>query len=394
MQSDPLKADQCLTPLRIKNAQSASPRSLITAPEGGVLNVQRCKTRQVTFYSLFATLLFSRQTIPLLCPTTPLPPFFSPKPQKAIVFDLDGTIGSFSDLYLLWTGIQNVFPTFDDFDQLLDLYPEFLRTQILSILTFVCQKRNTGECSKVFIYTNNQCSPTWANRIAHYFDHKLGEKVFDQTVNAFKIRNVRVEPTRTTKEKTFDDLIRCTLLPKNTELCFIDDTEHAQMKHDKVYYIHPQSFVHTLSIQEIVNVWVGSEICQKNNDLYLLNSESYWYQWFSMHGRVNGLSILEAVRLREKNYLVSREIMYHIKEFFKDTQNYSEEDDLSTAVEASESLSEDHGLLEKKTWGWTRRQRYSQNLSLTRKKKEHSNLIWRLRERHFVRHQNHKFLRR
>ena len=33
-----------LTPLHIENAQSASPRSLITAPEGGVLNVQRWNT--------------------------------------------------------------------------------------------------------------------------------------------------------------------------------------------------------------------------------------------------------------------------------------------------------------------------------------------------------------
>ena len=34
---------QNVTPLHIENAQAASPRSLITAPEGGVLNVQRCK---------------------------------------------------------------------------------------------------------------------------------------------------------------------------------------------------------------------------------------------------------------------------------------------------------------------------------------------------------------
>jgi len=31
------------TPLHIENAQSVSPRSLITAHEVGVLNVQRCK---------------------------------------------------------------------------------------------------------------------------------------------------------------------------------------------------------------------------------------------------------------------------------------------------------------------------------------------------------------
>jgi hypothetical protein len=40
------------TPLHIENAQSASPRSLITAPEGGVLNVQRCKIITVPYYFL------------------------------------------------------------------------------------------------------------------------------------------------------------------------------------------------------------------------------------------------------------------------------------------------------------------------------------------------------
>ena len=35
-----------ITPLHISNAQSASPRSLITAPEGGVLNVQRCNMHE------------------------------------------------------------------------------------------------------------------------------------------------------------------------------------------------------------------------------------------------------------------------------------------------------------------------------------------------------------
>jgi hypothetical protein len=38
---------ECFTPLRILNAQSVSPRSLITAHEVGVLNVQRCKNKSV-----------------------------------------------------------------------------------------------------------------------------------------------------------------------------------------------------------------------------------------------------------------------------------------------------------------------------------------------------------
>ena len=38
-----LQFEDHTTPLRIENAQSASSSSLITAPEGGVLNERRCK---------------------------------------------------------------------------------------------------------------------------------------------------------------------------------------------------------------------------------------------------------------------------------------------------------------------------------------------------------------
>jgi len=40
------------TPLRIENAQSASSSSLITAPEGGVLNERRCNNKYYGFILL------------------------------------------------------------------------------------------------------------------------------------------------------------------------------------------------------------------------------------------------------------------------------------------------------------------------------------------------------
>jgi hypothetical protein len=45
------------TPLHIENAQSASPCSLITAHEVGVLNVQRCKENLDSYQSQFKSLL-------------------------------------------------------------------------------------------------------------------------------------------------------------------------------------------------------------------------------------------------------------------------------------------------------------------------------------------------
>jgi len=84
--------------------------------------------------------------------------------KKVIVFDLDETIGSFGDLYILWEAIteyynmKNQFHNMDDiFHKLLDLYPEFLRHGILNILGYLYNKKLSGECAKVFLYTNNQC---------------------------------------------------------------------------------------------------------------------------------------------------------------------------------------------------------------------------------------------
>jgi hypothetical protein len=197
-----------------------------------------------------------------------------PKPSKVVVFDLDETLGSFSDLFLLWSGIRHYYPTFDKFTELLDIFPEFLRYGILSILSFLDQKKKTKECDKIFIYTNNKCAPSWASLITTYLhnkitiyspsiEHNTGIEIplFDKIIGAFiPLKNStkfgRVSETsiqnRTTNKKTYSDLIHCTMLPKNTEICFIDDTEYVKMKHDKIYYIQPKAYFHTLSVSEMI----------------------------------------------------------------------------------------------------------------------------------------------
>ena len=55
---------------------------------------------------------------------------------KVVVFDLDETLGSFADLYILWGGIKQTWSDCDTFYELLELYPEFLRYGILTILEY------------------------------------------------------------------------------------------------------------------------------------------------------------------------------------------------------------------------------------------------------------------
>lgn len=238
-------------------------------------------------------------------------------PSKVVVFDLDETLGSFGDLFLLWTGIQHIYSDFDLFREVVDIYPEFLRPGILAILQFLYLKKKTRECEKIFIYTNNQCPPTWISLLIDYFQYKTNPilqetPLFDKVIGAFKIANIAFEISRTTHKKTYSDLINCTMLPKNTEYCYIDDTEYIKMKHDKVYYIKPKAYYHSLSVQEIVEKWMDRFHVE-----YSKISPSYLYSWFSLHGRSGRLTAYKDILLeREIDQRVSRKMMFHIREFF------------------------------------------------------------------------------
>jgi hypothetical protein len=164
---------------------------------------------------------------------------------KAVAFDLDETLGNFSDLYKLWKTQSDL-----EFTRLLDLFPEFLRVGILDVLRFLKNKIETGECHPIYIYTNNQCGTEWVEMIVAYFEQKTGIQ-FARPICAYKIGNRRIEPNRTTHEKTYDDFVRCSMLNIPFELCFVDDRNYGAMRRSKVYYIQPPPYFHPLTKDEI-----------------------------------------------------------------------------------------------------------------------------------------------
>jgi hypothetical protein len=260
------------------------------------------------------------------------------KTPIVIAFDLDETLGCFTDLDILWKALQlycnnsfntisqyhgkNAFDKIDDndlqrFNKLLDLYPEFLRYGILSILEFLNQKKKRGLCDKIYIYTNNQCTPSWCKLIANYFNYKLNtdSDIFDHFIYAFKINNKIIEINRTTHEKTHTDFIKCTLLPKKTRLCFIDNTYFAEMCNDNVYYIQPVSYFHRLPINNIIDRFLSSSLCSEiipTSQHYLL--ADFLYVQFEKRGFNN--TIMVSKQLLENDIFVAQKIMYHIKDFF------------------------------------------------------------------------------
>jgi len=248
--------------------------------------------------------------------------------SKVIVFDLDETIGSFSDLDILWRGLleyatTNSYFVFnntqENFNELFDLYPEFLRYGILNILDFLYYKKIKGECDKVCIYTNNRLQKQWTNMIIQYLENKQNvDGLFDDYICAFKINKQIIDPRRTTNNKTYNELIRCLLVPRKTEICFIDNTYYDKMKNDKVYYIQPKAYYHKMKTYEIINRFVNSNFANFcNTPTYnILKTEcsDFLYEWFIKNKSLN--TSVKSDNEVEIDLAVSKQIMYHIREFF------------------------------------------------------------------------------
>lgn len=249
---------------------------------------------------------------------------------KIIVFDLDETLGSFSDMETLWSGLNQYIKINNRsgellqqsaFNQLMDIYPEFLRTGILEILSYIIGKKRLNECFRLYIYTNNQCEPSWTNLISKYISSKFelnnNINIFERNICAFKSNDKIVEPRRTTHEKTFNDFIHCTMLSKNIELCFIDNTFFDKMKHDKVYYIQPRAYYHGLTYKIIMDRFVNTPIfteyispLQSSSDFY-----EFIYNWFQM----KCAKLFIKIKVEDEyaaDLIVYQKMMYHIKEFF------------------------------------------------------------------------------
>jgi len=239
-------------------------------------------------------------------------------PKKIIVFDMDETLGYFADLYIIWKGIHQVCPDCKHFYELLDLYPEFLRYGMLTILEYLYDCKLKRLCHKMFIYTNNQCSGKWVNLISDYLEQKIKQtrskpskkKLFDRIIGAFKINNKTMEECRSSHQKKIDDFLNCSMIADIADICFIDDVEYPLMKSSKVYYICPRAYIHHLKTFEIIKRVLSAKWLPLYNKM--LSSEEYWVNWFIIHRR-------RIVRKGNADiYMdlqISQKIMFHLREF-------------------------------------------------------------------------------
>jgi hypothetical protein len=199
------------------------------------------------------------------------------------------------------------------FNNVLDLYPEFLRPNIIGILNYLKKKKQNNHCDKLMIYTNNQGPVEWAKYIINYFDVKLDYNMFDQIISAFKVQGKRVELCRTTHMKTHSDLIKCTKLPEDTEICFLDDVFYPDMTNDKIYYINVKPYVHDLKFEELINRFLKSDILKEKDD------DNNKFKNFIMDFLKKYHHTYEKKTQVAKNVdnILSKKILQHLHIFFK-----------------------------------------------------------------------------
>ena len=240
--------------------------------------------------------------------------------MKVVVFDLDETLGYFVEFGAFWDCLKlnnkkNIAMNEKVFHEVFDLYPEFVRPNVIEILNYLKERKKTLCCHQLMIYTNNQGPPQWASQILSYFELKINSRLFDKIIAAFKINGKRVELSRTTHNKTFNDLIRCTKLPSNAEIFFLDDVYHPEMCNKNVYYINIKPYVHSLSIDVMVSRFINSKI--GTTFIERKNVVEFQENMKKCMMRYN----LEITEKYETEYSVDKvlgkKIMNHLQDFFK-----------------------------------------------------------------------------
>ena len=183
--------------------------------------------------------------------------------KTVIAWDLDETLGFFVELGMIWDAIKKFSPntlTNKDFYKLLDIYPEFLRPNIMKVLTLLKNKKKQHKNLMVILFTNNQGPKSWAELIVDYFNFKLKYKLFDLIIPAYKVDGKQVSQCRTSHDKKYEDLLNCMKLPKGTQVCFIDDQDHVQMKKDDVYYIHLKEYEAPMTFNKLMERFQDSPL--------------------------------------------------------------------------------------------------------------------------------------
>lgn len=246
---------------------------------------------------------------------------------KYIVFDLDETLGHFTELGIFYDSLSSMLKNNlnqNTFNNLCDIFPKVFRPGIFSILSYLIRKKSKEPNIKIVIYTNNQGPKSWTYMIKNYIEYKLkNNNIFDKIICAYKINNHQVEMCRTTHNKTVDDLMRCTNAPINSKFVFLDDQYHKEMINDMVSYINVKSYNYQISFKKMVDIFLNSNLGK-----HLLKQEKLCKKQFKINiiNKLNKYNFHVIEKSKEEykvDKVVTKKMMVHLQDFFESASNKS-----------------------------------------------------------------------
>ena len=198
----------------------------------------------------------------------------------AYVFDLDKTIGYFTQIAIFLEGIEDYLGrklTLKEFFKLLDIYPEIFRPDIFTIFKYLKTLKKKNKFVKVLIYTNNIGPKSWVHNIRKYIENKIQYQLFNRTIAAWKVGSTIYEKCRTTHNKTYKELLKCGRLKKNSKICFLDDQRHPDMIHKNVKYLYLYGYQRDILFETMIQRFLKSPLSK------IIKKQSFHKVHFKTH---------------------------------------------------------------------------------------------------------------
>ena len=213
--------------------------------------------------------------------------------EKAVVFDLDETIGHFTQFGIFINLLENYLGkelTSSEQQKIIDLYPELFRPGIMK--TFKYLKKRQHSKIKVLIYTNNIGPKSWVMMIKKYIEKHIGGKLFDKIIAGYRLGfyGKIQEPSRTTTDKTYSDLLKAGNISHKAKIIFFDDQWHSKMNEEEITYIRLNPYNITIGLNVFLNRFIESQIGKKlihDNSHFAYYMDQTWKKYQFREATVN-----------------------------------------------------------------------------------------------------------
>lgn len=203
--------------------------------------------------------------------------------MKYVVFDLDETLGYFTELSIIWNCLQTVMNlhTQKQFHNLCKVFEsDFFRPGIFRTMRYLRDNRHRV---KVVLYTNNTGSMTWLKMILSYMENKVGAPGLFETIVPGYIPHGPANQMRSSYNKTYEEIRRCANIPANAKVIFFDDQEHPGMLNKNVTYIKVKPHKCSLTANYIINK-LGYNISENARKMIKRCIESFQKQYSHHYG--------------------------------------------------------------------------------------------------------------